>query len=62
MNNFQNVRYEYNTDRDLVQLMFYDSDGVPLGLLNWYVIDFDFFDRLVIILNHILGMLFTQLQ
>ena len=42
MNNFQNVRYEYNTDRDLVQLMFYDSDGVPLGLLNWYVIDFDF--------------------
>jgi len=34
----ERARYEYNTDRDLVQLMFYDSDGVPLGLLNWYAV------------------------
>merc|ERR1719422_3022053 len=31
-------KYEYNTDKDMTQLMFYAADGSPLGLVNWYAV------------------------
>ena len=34
----ERARYEYNTDRDMVQLMFYDEAGAALGVLNWYAV------------------------
>ena len=32
----ERAKYEYNTDRDLVQLAFYSDEGSALGILNWY--------------------------
>ena len=34
----ERAKYEYNTDRDMTQLMFYAADGSPLGLVNWYAV------------------------
>lgn len=34
----ERLKYEYNTDRDMVQLMFYDDAGAALGVLNWYAV------------------------
>ena len=32
-------RFEYDTDKDIVQLKFVSaSDGQPIGLLNWYAV------------------------
>ena len=31
-------RYEYDTDRDMVQLIFYDAAGSPRGAVNWYAV------------------------
>ena len=36
---FNNLRYEHDTDKDIVQLKFVSpSDGKPIGLLNWYAV------------------------
>ena len=32
----ERARYEFDTDRDLVQLAFYTEEGSALGVLNWY--------------------------
>ena len=32
------TRYEYDTDRDMVQLVFYDAAGSPRGAVNWYAV------------------------
>ena len=34
----ERAKYEYNTDRDIVQLMFYDQAGAAMGVLNWYAV------------------------
>ena len=31
-------RYKFNTDRDMVQLNFFDSKGTALGVFNWYAV------------------------
>ena len=32
-------RYDYNTDKDFVQLKFVSAtDNEPIGLLNWYAV------------------------
>jgi len=32
----EKARYPGNLDKDLVQLSFYDDEGTPLGVLNWF--------------------------
>jgi len=32
----EKARYPGNLDKDLVQLSFYDDEGLPLGVLNWF--------------------------
>lgn len=34
----ERLKYEFNTDRDMVQLMFFDDAGAALGVLNWYAV------------------------
>jgi len=34
----ERAKYEYNTDRDIVQLVFYDQAGAAMGVLNWYAV------------------------
>ena len=31
-------RYQYDTDKDMIQLKFVGLDGTALGILNWYAV------------------------